>query len=158
MPPKPKLLIAVTASISCVFYRGMLRYLDDAGFSTMLVSAPGDLLQQVSKSEGSESMAIPMEREIHLLRDLRSLGSLYRAMRAAQPELVDVSTPKAGLLGSMAAMLARVPCRVYTLRGLRMETASGFKRLILWLGGGKGGACLPRVVPGGGGLRLWGVE
>jgi len=158
MPPKPKLLIAVTASISCVFYRGMLRYLDDAGFSTMLVSAPGDLLQQVSKSEGSESMAIPMEREIHLLRDLRSLGSLYRAMRSTQPELVDVSTPKAGLLGSMAAMLARVPCRVYTLRGLRMETASGFKRLILWLAERTACACSHRVMPVSESLRLRAIE
>ena len=44
--------------------------------------------------------------------------------------MVDVSTPKAGLLGAMTARLARVPCRVYTLRGLRMETTTGIRRLI----------------------------
>src|ERR1700691_621193 len=147
MRAKPTLFVAVTASISCVFYRGMLRYLEDAGFSTILVSAPGQLLRQVSDVEGARSIAMPMEREIHILRDLRSLWNLYRAMRSIRPEVVDVSTPKAGLLGSMAAMLARVPCRVYTLRGLRMETASGFKRVILWLAERAACACSHRVTP-----------
>jgi lipopolysaccharide/colanic/teichoic acid biosynthesis glycosyltransferase len=158
MPPKPKLLIAVTASISCIFYRGMLRYLEDAGFSTTLVSAPGELLKQVSDAEGARNIAIPMEREIHLLRDLRSLWSLYRAMTSTRPQLVDVSTPKAGLLGSTAAMLARVPCRVYTLRGLRMETATGFKRFILWLAERTACACSHRVTPVSESLRLRAIE
>lgn len=155
---KPKLFITVTVPISCVFYRGMLRYLEDAGFSTILVSAPGELLKEVSRSEGAASMAIPMEREIRPLHDVVSLCRLYRAMRSIRPELVEVSTPKAGLLGSLAAMLARVPCRVYTLRGLRMETATGLKRLILWLAEWTACACSHRVLPVSESLRVRAIE
>jgi lipopolysaccharide/colanic/teichoic acid biosynthesis glycosyltransferase len=158
MSSKPKLFVTVTAPISCVFYRGMLRSLRDEGFSTILVSAPGELLEKVSSSEGATSMAIPMEREIHLLRDFLSLWKLYRAMRTIRPELVDVSTPKAGLLGSMAAMLAGVPCRVYTLRGLRMETATGFKRLILYLAERIACACSHRVSPVSESLRRRAID
>ena len=158
MSSKPKLFIVVTASVSCVFYRGLLRYLGDSGFSASLVSAPGTLLKEVSNSEGAASMAIPMEREIRPLHDLLSLWNLYRAMVSARPDLVDVSTPKAGLLGSMAAMLARVPCRVYTLRGLRMETATGLKRLILWLAERTACACSHCVVPVSESLRLRAIE
>jgi lipopolysaccharide/colanic/teichoic acid biosynthesis glycosyltransferase len=158
MQSKPKLFFAVTVSISCVFYRGMLRYLEAAGFSTTMVSAPGTQLNEVSSSQGATSVAVPMEREIRPLHDLVSLWRLYRTMRAARPEVVDASTPKAGLLGSLAAMLARVPCRVYTLRGLRMETATGLKRLVLWLAERLACACAHRVVPVSKSLRLRAIE
>ena len=158
MPSNPKLLFAVTVSISCVFYRGMLQYLEDAGFSTTLVSAPGTQLNEVSSSQGAASVAVPMEREIRPLHDLVSLWRLYRTMRTARPDVVDASTPKAGLLGSLAAMLARVPCRVYTLRGLRMETATGLKRLVLWLAERLACACAHRVVPVSKSLRLRAIE
>jgi glycosyltransferase involved in cell wall biosynthesis len=158
MSGRPRILFAVTVAISCVFYRGMLRYLERAGFSTTLVSAPGNLLTEVSSSQGAGSLQIPMEREIRLSRDFVSLWRSYRAMRAVRPDVVDVSTPKAGLLGSVAAMLARVPCRVYTLRGLRMETSTGFKRLVLWLAERVACACSHRVVTVSESLRLRAIE
>jgi lipopolysaccharide/colanic/teichoic acid biosynthesis glycosyltransferase len=143
---RPHIVFVVTASISCGLYSGMLRYLEDAGFSTIIVSAPGKRLTEVSRSQGAASVAIAMEREIHPIRDLISLWSLYRTMEATQPDIADVSTPKAGLLGSVAAMLARVPCCVYTLRGLRMETATGPKRIVLWLSERVACGCADRVV------------
>ena len=158
MPSNPNLLFAVTVSISCGFYRGMLQYLEEAGFSTTMVSAPGKLLEEVTSSQGAASVEIPMEREIRPLHDLVCLWKLYRAMRATRPDVVDVSTPKAGLLGALAALLARVPCRVYTLRGLRMETTTGIKRRILWLAERTACACSHRVVPVSESLRLRAIE
>ena len=155
---RPHILFAVTASISCGFYRGMLRYLEEAGFPTIMVSAPGKLLDDVTSSQGAGSVSIPMEREIRPLQDLVSLWKLYRTMRAIRPDVVDVSTPKAGLLGAMAALLVRVPCRVYTLRGLRMETATGGKRWILWLAERTACACSHLVVPVSESLRLRAIE
>ncbi len=140
------------------FTAGMLRYLENAGFATTLLSAPGPLLNEVTSSQGAASIAVPMEREIHIFRDLVSLWTLFRKMRSVQPQVVDVSTPKAGLLGSMAALLARVPCRVYTLRGLRLETATGFKRCVLWLAEWVACACAHRVVPVSESLRLRAIE
>ena len=158
MTRRPQILFAVTASVSCGFYRGILRHLDEEGFSATMVSAPGKQLTEVSSSQGAKSIAVPMEREIHLLRDLVSLWNLYRTIRTARPDVVDVSTPKAGLLGSVAALAAGVPCRVYTLRGLRMETASGFKRVVLWLAERVACACAHRVVPVSESLRLRAIE
>ena len=102
---KPRVFLAVTASISCSFYRGMLRYLEDAEFSTTMVSTPGPQLGAVASSQGAVSMAIPMKREIRPLHDLVSLWKLYRAMRTVKPDVVDASTPKAGLLGMVAYLI-----------------------------------------------------
>jgi glycosyltransferase involved in cell wall biosynthesis len=72
-----------------------------------------------------------MEREISPVRDLRCAWHLWGILRALRPTVTNVGTPKAGLLGGFAAWLTRVPCRFYTLHGLRFETTTGFRRKLL---------------------------
>ena len=99
-----------------------------------VVSAPGALLDATAESEGVEAVAIPMHRRIAPLADLLSLYRMWRLLGRLHPDLVEFSTPKAGLLGTLAARLRHVPLRIYMLRGLRLETAYGFKHLLLlWM-------------------------
>ncbi len=142
----PRVLIAATSSLACGFYKGVLRHLRSAGFEPFMLSSPGENLLQVSTIEGVSRIGVPMERQIAPIRDLVSLWRLYRTVRRIRPDIVDASTPKAGLLTGVAAWLARVPCRVYTLRGLRLETARGLKRAILWAAEWLACACAHRVV------------
>ena len=149
MPSQPltRLLIAVTSPLACSFYSGgLLRYLQRAGMSPILLSSPGAHLIEVCAKEGVSSISVPMERQIAPVRDFISFCGLYRTVRRLRPAIVDASTPKAGLLTGVAAWLARVPCRVYTLRGLRLETASGLKRAMLWAAEWVACACSHRVV------------
>lgn len=78
-----------------------------------------------------EHIGLPMERGISLWRDLISLWKLCRIIHRLKPDLTEFSTPKAGLLGTLAARLTGVRRRIYFVRGLRMETVKGFKRRIL---------------------------
>jgi lipopolysaccharide/colanic/teichoic acid biosynthesis glycosyltransferase/glycosyltransferase involved in cell wall biosynthesis len=112
----------------------------------VFLSSPGAYLMEVSAKEGVASIAVPMERQISPIQDLVSLWKLYRTIQRVRPTVTDVSTPKAGLLAGVAAWLARVPCRVYTLRGLRLETARGPKRAILLAAEWLACACSHRVV------------
>jgi glycosyltransferase involved in cell wall biosynthesis len=110
-----------------------LRALREAGFRVTLVASPGELLGSTAASEGVESIAIPMQRRIAPIADLVSLFRLWQLMRRLKPDMVEFSTPKAGLLGMIAARLCGVPRRVYMLRGLKLETTTGFKRrILLW--------------------------
>ena len=98
-----------------------------------MVSPPGTDLSEVAASDEVASAAVVIDRNIAPWRDLAALGRLWRLMRQLRPTIAHVGTPKAGLLGGLAAWLAGVPCRVYTLHGLRLETVTGWKRRLLIL-------------------------
>ena len=78
-----------------------------------------------------EAIALPIERSIAPLSDVVSFFRLWRLLRRLKPDITEFSTPKAGLLGTIAARLAGVPVRVYMLRGLRLDTSTGWKRWLL---------------------------
>jgi glycosyltransferase involved in cell wall biosynthesis len=111
--------------------RGQLRFLQQHGFDVTLICSPGEWLEAMGRTQNVRIIEVPMAREIAPLRDFVSLWRLWRIMRALRPAVTNVGTPKAGLLGGCAAWLAGVPCRFYTLRGLRFETSRGLKRQLL---------------------------
>ena len=129
--PSPHIVVGITSPLTCIALTGRLRALREAGFRVTLVSGPGELLDRIAKTDGVETIAIPMERKIAPLADIVSLICLWRLLRKLRPDITEFSTPKVGLLGNLAARWASVPRRVYMLRGLKLETAKGFKRLIL---------------------------
>lgn len=139
-------LVSVTAPMSWVFFTGTFDLLRDAGYEPVLVSSPGEQLQHIGREARVRYAAIPMRREISPLHDLLSLWRYYRLIRKVRPALTDVGTPKAGLLGGMAAWLSGVPCRIYTLFGLRLETTTGLKRLLLSITERVACACAHRVI------------
>jgi glycosyltransferase involved in cell wall biosynthesis len=65
------------------------------------------------------------------VHDLRVLSRLVRSLRALRPDVIVYATPKAGLLGGIAAWLLRIPVRVYQLWGLRFESVAGAQRYTL---------------------------
>jgi glycosyltransferase involved in cell wall biosynthesis len=74
---------------------------------------------------------VAMRREISPLDDLLSVSRLWRLLRRLRPQIVHTHTPKAGLLGMIAASLARVPVRVYTVNGIVILTQSFWRRVVL---------------------------
>lgn len=87
-----------------------------------------------------------MNREISPLSDIGTLCRLWFLLRSIRPALTNMSTPKMGLLGGLAAWIAGVPHRIYTLRGLRYETARSWKRKLLIACEKMACACAHRVI------------
>jgi glycosyltransferase involved in cell wall biosynthesis len=131
---RPSLVSVVNSSIALGFLQGQLQYFQDKGFDvTVLCPERRKGEWEVARPGGVPIIEVPMERRIAPLRDLASLWRLWRIIRALRPAFTNVGTPKAGLLGGFAAWLNRVPCRFYTLHGLRFETSKGMKRRLLTL-------------------------
>lgn len=139
--PMPHIVVGITNAQTCLVFGGRLRALRNTGFQVTVLSSPGPMLDCLAHEEHVEVLRIPMERRIAPLADLRALCALWRHLRRIRPDAVEFSTPKAGLLGMLASVLAGVPRRVYFMRGLKLESATGLKRIILWLAEHTAAAC-----------------
>jgi len=129
---RPRLLIAVNSSIATGFLQGQPEYFQNAGFDVTVVCPERRVGEwEVAQPDTVRKVAVPIAREISPLRDIFSTLRLCSVLRALRPTITNVGTPKAGLLGGFAAWLNRVPCRFYTLHGLRFETTRGLRRKIL---------------------------
>ena len=130
----PRIVVGVTSAQTCLVLRGRPRALRMAGFDVTLTCSPDELLTQTAEAEGVTAQPVRMKRGIAPVSDLRALCSLLMLLWRLEPQITDFSTPKAGLLGNLAAWAVGVPHRVYTLRGLKMESTEGWKRtLLLWM-------------------------
>jgi glycosyltransferase involved in cell wall biosynthesis len=143
---QPHILIGITNPQTCMVLTGRLRALRQAGFRVTLLSSPGPLAQQAAQEDGVDLVTVPMKRSIAPLADIVSCFRIWKLLIHLAPDLVEFSTPKAGLLGMIAAWLARVPRRVYLLRGLRLESVRGFKRWVLLQTERLAAACAHTVV------------
>lgn len=147
METRPRLVYVVTHPVTAdVLLRGQLAFMQARGFDVTVVTSPGPELARVEAREQVRTIAVPMERPIAPRRDAASLAHLTRALRTLRPDIVNASTPKAGLLGMIAARALRVPIRIYLLRGLRLETTTGNLRRILSATERIASACADEVI------------
>jgi glycosyltransferase involved in cell wall biosynthesis len=113
------------------FFRGQIGYMKDKGLLVHAVSSPGKSLEETASREAIPVHAVKMSRRITPMADLRALYKLCRLFLVLKPVIVHAHTPKGGLLGTLAARMARVPVVAYTMHGLPFNTATGLKRRTL---------------------------
>jgi glycosyltransferase involved in cell wall biosynthesis len=90
--------------------------LKGAGYDVTGISAPGAGVPAL-EAVGIGHASVPMTRRLTPLADLASLWHLYQVMRRGHFTIVHTHTPKAGLLGQLAARFAGVPVIVNTVHG-----------------------------------------
>ena len=80
------------------------------------IESEGDYL--ATRKVAAEVITIGgLRRSIRLIDEARSLVTLVRTLRRLRPDIVHTHMAKAGVLGRVAALLARVPVRVHTFHG-----------------------------------------
>lgn len=126
-----KVIHAVTVAQTLKLMKGQLAYLEEKGYETKALSSEGDYIKDYEQAEGVKVLNVEMEREISLLKDLSSLIACVKLFYKEKPDIVNAGTPKAGLIAMLAAFITGVPIRIYNVLGLRLETTTGLKRLIL---------------------------
>jgi glycosyltransferase involved in cell wall biosynthesis len=131
MESKPRLLRITTVPISLkLLLSGQLSFFQQQGFEVLAVSANGDEISALTEG-GIPHKIVPMTRVISPLQDIISLLKLIGVIKKFRPQIVHTHTPKAGLLGMMAAWICGVPVRLHTVAGLPLMERSGLVKALL---------------------------
>ncbi len=97
-----------------------MKTLQSAGYHVSGISSPGAKASSLEQA-GIRHIAVPMSRQVTPILDAVALARLYDVMRRERFTIVHTHTPKAGLLGQVAARLARVPIVINTVHGYYMH-------------------------------------
>lgn len=133
--------------------KGQLQFLNQYFDVVGIASDEECLLKQVEQREGIKTINVPMRRNISVINDIISLWQLIKIFNKEKPYIVHANTPKGSLLGMVAAKIARVPIRIYTVTGLRFETTHGVFRLILKTMERLTCFCATKIIPEGDGVK-----
>ena len=149
---KNKIIRAVTVPQSLGFCREVMIKMRAMGYDMVAVTSPGPELDELRDKDGFHCVAVPMERHISIVNDIKSLIKMISVFRKEKPQMVHSMTPKAGMICMVAAWLTRVPVRIHTFTGLVWPTATGLKRKILMMTDWLTCACATHVIPEGQGV------
>lgn len=149
---KPKLMRITTVPESLSYLlKGQLRFMNQY-CEVIGISSNGEELNRVKMNEDIKVIPVNMTRTISPLKDLKALFQLYKILLREKPLIVHAHTPKAGTVGMLAAKLAGVPYRLYTVAGLPLLETTGLKRMLLNLVEKITYSCTTMVYPNSAGL------
>lgn len=128
----PKIIRVTTVPLSLkLLLSGQMKFMREAGWEVLMVSADGKEVKEVTRKEGCEHQVIPFTRKITPLQDLYCLWLLFRLFKKEKPDIVHSHTPKAGLLSMLAAKLAGVKMSIHTVAGMPYMVADKQKKSLL---------------------------
>lgn len=99
----------------------------------VLISSYGPEIHQIDLDADLLYEDIEISRQIHPIKDLLTLIKLIKTFKKYRFDIVHSTTPKAGLLSSIAAFIVGVPVRLHTWTGQPWVTLKGTKKLITML-------------------------
>lgn len=132
MSEMPKILRIATIPLSLnILLTGQMKFMKANGYEVLMISADGKEIEALTTREKCPHIIVNMSRSISPFQDLKCLYQLVKIIRRERPDIVHTHTPKAGLLGMLAAKICAVPLKIHTIAGLPLMTASGMKRQLL---------------------------
>ena len=129
-----KILRITTVPISLhKLLQGQPQFMIQNDFEIILASADGKEISKIEQETGLKVHILPLTRKISPIIDLKALWKTYKLIKQTQPDIVHTHTPKAGIIGMLAAKFAGVPVRMHTVAGMPLLETTGIKRRILKL-------------------------
>ncbi|PKD16766.1 glycosyl transferase family 1 [Salegentibacter salinarum] len=128
----PKKLIRITTIPLSLekLLEGQLTYMNHY-YEVTAVAAEKDRLEKYGRKNGVKTFWVEMTRAITPIKDIKAVWKLYNYFKKEEPDIVHTHTPKAGIVGMLAAKMAGVPVRLHTVAGLPLLETTGNKRKVL---------------------------
>lgn len=131
---------------------GQLNYINNY-YEVIAISSPEEELVKFGQKENVKTYGVKMTRRITPIADTLSIISLINIFIKERPSIVHTHTPKAGLVGMIAAKVTGVPNRFHTVAGLPLMESKGLKKWILVIVEKLIYKCSTKIYPNSFGLR-----
>lgn len=155
----PKIVRVTTVPVSLnVLLRGQLKFISENGFIVLTASANGPEVRELTQREGVEHFEIPFTRVISPFKDFLCLCKMIVLLRKVKPDIVHTHTPKAGLIGMMAAKMVGIKYRLHTIAGMPLMEAKGLSKVILQATEKITLACASSIYPNSNNLKQWIID
>ncbi|SON50952.1 glycosyltransferase [Vibrio tapetis] len=129
--------IARVSTVPFFVYSQLSTQLKDihlAGGNVSIITSPAEPYENEILFDAMHStIEVKIPRKIEVVNDFKALVDLYVAFRARRFDIIHSTTPKAGLLSSIAGFLARTPVRIHTFTGQVWAEKKGWSRKLLKL-------------------------
>ena len=125
-----RVLLIATVPITLYHLRGFVEWLADHGCDVHIGSAARELATFVAGWPCAVHR-LPLRRRISPLADLWAVACLIRLIWRVNPAVVHTHSPKASLLGMLAASMTGRRLKIYHVHGAPFETATGLSRTVL---------------------------
>lgn len=148
MAQKIKILRITTIAPSMkILLKGQNRFLSNNNFEVFASSSESNLSKkEIEEIGASKYYHLPLTRKITPFQDIFAILRCMWLIKKLKPQIVHTYTPKAGLVGMIAAWFLRVPVRIHSVGGLPLMEVKGFKYKILVLIEKLIYACASRVI------------
>ncbi len=112
-----------------------VNYHDKTQFEAWLGTQPGGSLLPSVAPEVHVALIPHLQRAVHPWKDWRAFWEIYRLCRRERFTIVHTHISKAGVLGRLAARMAKVPIILHTVHTISFQASesSAVNRLYLWL-------------------------
>src|SRR5699024_10369552 len=94
-----------------------LNGLKELGYDVHAITPPGQYEEDINNS-GITFHSLPMEREISILKDMASILNMIKLLKKEKFDIVHTHSAKDGVIGRIAAKIAKVPIIIHTAHGL----------------------------------------
>jgi glycosyltransferase involved in cell wall biosynthesis len=97
-----------------------------SGINVVIICSPGLKISEFNHYGRLRIVDINICRNINIVSDIYALLQLLRFLFSERISIIHSTTPKAGLLASIAGVIAGVPCRLHTFTGQPWSVGNGF--------------------------------
>ncbi len=129
---KPKILrVTTVAGTMNVILKGQLKYLNQY-FEVIAATAPFyNYFDEIQEREGIKLYNVGLTRKITPFKDIIALFKLILIIILEKPDIIHTQTPKANLLGVLAAYFCRTKVRMLSIVGMPSYNEKGLKGKLL---------------------------
>lgn len=119
MGNKVKVAHICTSKVSYRILEYKLKRIAEQGYEVSIISSNDcEADDSVFKKCGIEQFYIEMDREISIIKDIKSIIEMKKLLKEEKFDIVHTHTAKAGIIGRIGAFLARTPVIIHTSHGL----------------------------------------